>query len=330
MTEKPDSFLDVLLAPFRHFTDPSDRLSYVYMGTALLVAITVYIVSHAREGTLRPAGLVKWLFPRDVLFHPSCQADLAYFFVIRMFRAVIYGSVLFSSATVAVMTQHGLIAIFGPPPPGFEPTIWFTILTTLVIVIVTDATLWFMHYIYHVVPFLWDYHKVHHSAEVMTPITGARMHPVEEVSDSLVAGLTIGSTYGVLGYLLGPAAIELSIFQVNVVVGLFFLAAFNLRHSHVWVRYPVWLQHILICPAQHQIHHSVARQHWDKNMGFIFSFWDWAAGTLYTPKGKEEITYGLGTEEDGGAWHSVGALLFRPFGQSWDRIRHAFGQRRPG
>jgi sterol desaturase/sphingolipid hydroxylase (fatty acid hydroxylase superfamily) len=330
MTDTTSGFLDVLLAPIRHFTDPSDRLSYVYMGTALLVAITVYIVSHAREGTLRPAGLVRWLFPRDVLYHPSCQADLAYFFVIRIFRAAIYGSILFSSAGIAAVTQNGLAAIFGPPPPGFEPTIWFTLLTTLVIVIVTDATLWFMHYVYHVVPFLWDYHKVHHSAEVMTPITAARMHPVEEITDSLVAGVTIGATYGILGYVLGPAAVELTIFQVNVVVGLFFLAAFNLRHSHVWVRYPVWLQHILICPAQHQIHHSTARKHWDKNMGFIFSVWDWAAGTLYTPKGKEEITFGLGTEEDGGAWHSVGALLFRPFAQSWERIRQLAGQHRPG
>ena len=94
MTEPPESLSDVLLAPFRHFTDPSDRLSYVYMGTALLIAITVYIVSHAREGTLRPAGLVRWLFPRDVLFHPSCQTDFAYFFVIRLIRAAIYGSII--------------------------------------------------------------------------------------------------------------------------------------------------------------------------------------------------------------------------------------------
>jgi sterol desaturase/sphingolipid hydroxylase (fatty acid hydroxylase superfamily) len=330
MTEPPESLQDVLLAPFRHFTDPSDRMSYVYMGTALLIAITVYIVSHAREGTLRPAGLVRWLFPRDVLFHPSCQTDFAYFFVIRLIRAAIYGSILVSSGVIAVMTQNGLIAVFGPPPEGVEPRLWLTILTTLIIVIVTDATLWFMHYIYHVVPFLWDYHKVHHSAEVMTPITAARMHPVEEMSDATVAGLTIGSTYGVLGYLLGDGAQELTIFEVNIVVGLFFLAAFNLRHSHVWVRYPTWLQHILICPAQHQIHHSTARQHWDKNMGFIFSVWDWAAGTLYAPKGREEITFGLGTEEDGGAWHSVRALLFRPFGQSWERIRQLTGQRRPG
>jgi homoserine O-succinyltransferase len=58
-----------------------------------------------------------------------------------------------------------------------------------------------------------------------------------------------------------------------------------------------------------------------KNMGFIFAFWDWAAGTLYAPKGKEEITYGLGTDEDGGKWHSLRALYFLPFRQSLERLR---------
>ena len=55
-----------------------------------------------------------------------------------------------------------------------------------------------------------------------------------------------------------------------------------------------------------------------------------ARATLYAPKGKEEITYGLGTEEDGGAWHSVSALLFRPFGQSWARIREQARRHRTG
>ena len=46
-----------------------------------------------------------------------------------------------------------------------------------------DAALWFTHWLFHVVPELWEFHKVHHSAEVMTPITAARMHPVEEIVD---------------------------------------------------------------------------------------------------------------------------------------------------
>ncbi|MCU4652182.1 sterol desaturase family protein [Roseibacterium sp. SDUM158016] len=328
MSEILHELLELARAPFGHFTNTRDRLSYVYLGSALLVAIIVYVVTKAREGTLAAAGLVKWLLPKEVLLHPSCQTDFAYFFVVRLLRAAIYGSVVISSSAVSALTVAGLTSLLGPSAPTVEPSFWIAVGVTLVIVVVIDFTLWFMHYVYHVIPFLWDYHKVHHSAEVMTPITAARMHPVEEIMDMSVAGVVIGTVYGLFAYFLGPAAVQLTIFEVNVVLAVFFLAAFNLRHSHVWVRYPVWLQHIFVCPAQHQIHHSVAREHWDKNMGFIFAVWDWAAGTLYTPKGKEEITFGLGTEEDGGAWHSVSALMFRPFQQSAERIRTQFAPRR--
>ncbi|MGP1359025.1 sterol desaturase family protein [Roseicyclus sp.] len=328
MSETLSQILEIVLAPFRHFTNPSDRLSYVYLATALMVAIIVYIVNQAREGRLNAGGLVRWLLPREVLMHPSCQADFAYFFVVRILRAAVYGSVVVSSAAVSAMTVSGLTSLLGPSAPTVEPNIWVSIAVTLTIVLVLDFVLWFMHYVYHVVPFLWDYHKVHHSAEVMTPITAARMHPVEEISNMSVAGVIIGTVYGAFTYFLGPAAIQLTLLEVNIFLAAFFLAAFNLRHSHVWVRYPVWLQHILVCPAQHHIHHSTARHHWDKNMGFIFAFWDWAAGTLYTPKEKEELTYGLGTEEDGGEWHSVRALMFRPFQHSADRIRAHFATRR--
>lgn len=316
-----NEIIALLKAPFKHFIDPADRFSYIYLITALFVAVSYYIVTEARKGTLKPVGLMKWLLPMDVLRHPSAQVDFAYFFINRILRALIYGSVLILSPLFSAGTTAFLTNTFGEPGPGYEANIWWSILTTLIVVLILDFIMWLEHYLFHLIPFLWDYHKVHHSAEVMTPITAARMHPVEEMFDAALTGVTIGMTYAVLSYTLGPAAREMTIFEVNVVVALFFFAAFNLRHSHVWIRYPFWLQHIFVCPAQHQIHHSTAKRHWDKNMGFIFAFWDWAAGTLYAPKHKEEITYGLGTEEDGGTWHSLKALYFLPFRQSYERLR---------
>ena len=315
------SVLDLLVAPFRHFLSPGDRMSYVYLTASLFIAVSYYLITEARKGTLKPAGLVRWLLPKEILSHPSAQVDFAFFYVNRVLQAALYGSVIVFSPAVAAGTKSLLTAAFGPPAAGYQPSVGITILTTLILVLVLDFTMWLAHYIYHKVPFLWDYHKVHHSAEVMTPITAGRMHPIEELSDSALAAITLGSTYAALGYFLGDAAKELTIYEINIVIALFFYAAFHLRHSHVWIRYPYWLQHIFVCPAQHQIHHSVDKKHWDKNMGFIFAFWDWAAGTLYAPKEREEITFGLGTEEDGGTWHSLKALYFLPFKQSWEKLR---------
>ncbi|MEM6823747.1 MAG: sterol desaturase family protein [Pseudomonadota bacterium] len=311
---------NVLIAPIWHFLNPGDRLSLIYQFTALVVAILVYTLHNAQNGRLQVAGLVKWLVPMAVLRHPSTQADFAFFVVNRMLRAGIYGSVLFWTPLVSENAGAAFAWAFGPPSDGFGPHLGISLLMAFVTLILTDMTLWFMHYVFHIVPWLWDYHKVHHSAEVMTPITAARMHPVEEITDAACVSIVTGISYAAFVHAFGDSAVIFSVFDTNVFLAVFFLAAFNLRHSHVWVRYPVWLQHIFICPAQHQIHHSKAPQHWDRNMGFVFACWDWAAGTLYAPKAKEDIDFGLGTEEDGGAWHSLTALYFRPFCQTYARI----------
>jgi sterol desaturase/sphingolipid hydroxylase (fatty acid hydroxylase superfamily) len=312
---------DRILAPFTILTNLSNRMAFIYLFTSLLVAILVYFLNRARQGTASEISLFRWLLPTHILKHPSAQVDLSYYLVNKMLLAGIYGSVILTSQIAHFSVTNLMEAVFGPSTAAVEPHWGYSVLTTLAIVLVLDFSLWAAHYMFHKVPVLWDYHKVHHSAEVMTPITAARMHPVEEVFDSLLVGFVMGGTYAVLQFLLGEAAIHLRLFDVNIVLAIFYFSAFHLRHSHVWVRYPYWLQHIFVCPAQHQIHHSVDRKHWDKNMGFIFAFWDWAFGTLYAPKGKEEITYGLGTHEDGGTWHSLSALYLLPFRQTYERFR---------
>lgn len=319
--DKETGFSNIFLAPFQQLLDPAYRMSILYLASSLVVALAAYMVIKLRKGEAETVPLLRWLLPLEVLRHPSAQVDFVFYFVNKILLAAIYASVFVTAPLAQKATLALVNSLFGPPGAGFEPHFGFSILATALTILVLDFALWFLHYVFHKVPFLWDYHKVHHSAEVMTPITAARMHPVEEVLDSLTAGACVGVTYGVLQYVLGPAAIQIKIFDINIILAVFFLAAFHLRHSHVWIRYPVWLQHILVCPAQHQIHHSIDRKHWDKNMGFIFAFWDWAAGTLYAPKGKEEITYGLGTDEDGGKWHSLRALYFLPFRQSLERLR---------
>jgi sterol desaturase/sphingolipid hydroxylase (fatty acid hydroxylase superfamily) len=85
----------------------------------------------------------------------------------------------------------------------------------------------------------------------------------------------------------------------------------NLRHSMVWLSYGP-LNHILVSPAMHQIHHSKLAKHFDRNCGWAFSFWDRLFGTIYVPKGRETFPLGLGDGSDG-TWHGVGTMYVRPF-----------------
>ena len=181
-----------------------------------------------------------------------------------------------------------------------------------------DLALYIGHYLQHKVPVLWEFHKVHHSAEVLTPITAFRVHPVDDLLTLSLTALFTGAVQGVFHVVAGTGIADIQVLGVNVLLFAWYIFGFHLRHSHVWLAYPAWLSHILVSPAQHQIHHSSAPRHFDRNMGFIFAFWDAIAGTLYVPKAKEELSYGLYGEEPD-QFASVAALYMRPFLNLWAR-----------
>ena len=114
------------------------------------------------------------------------------------------------------------------------------------------------------------------------------------------------------------------IFGINAGLLIFYVAGYNLRHSHIWLSYSPALSHLLISPAQHQIHHSLNPKHYDKNFGFIFAFWDWSAKTLYVPREREELSFGLSGGEHR-EFDGLIALYLRPVLRllTWHRRRAA-------
>jgi len=76
--------------------------------------------------------------------------------------------------------------------------------------------------------------------------------------------------------------------------------------------FPKGIRQIISSPVLHPIHHSAERKHWDKKMGRIFVFWDRVIGAAYIPTEREDIRFGIGTEEDG-AYKSVYKLYVLPF-----------------
>ncbi|HXL67919.1 MAG TPA: hypothetical protein VN930_04055, partial [Xanthobacteraceae bacterium] len=69
--------------------------------------------------------------------------------------------------------------------------------------------------------------------------------------------IATGSSYGVLVYIFGANAQPFTLLQMNVVMLMYFLTIFHLRHTHVWLPVRGALAYIIQSPAHHQIHHSV-------------------------------------------------------------------------
>jgi sterol desaturase/sphingolipid hydroxylase (fatty acid hydroxylase superfamily) len=296
------------------FQDPRNRWFVAYLGTSLLLAYVIYRSQARHDPEIRAEGFFGFAFPKDVYGHRSAKVDYWFYVINRLLFLGIFAALALSSqASFAATAKLAGLVLSGPL---LDVPVAGPLVTTIVWVLAVDFGLWLAHYLFHRVPVLWEFHKVHHSAEVLTPFTAGRVHPVDDGVSYLLAGLFGGMAGGLCQALFGPAALMMSVLQLNIVLFLFYMFGFHLRHSHVWLPYTGWLGRVLVSPAHHQVHHSSAERHWDRNMGFIFAIWDWMFGTLHVPAAKrEDFALGIGGEER--EFSSVWRLYALPFVKGW-------------
>lgn len=298
---------------------PDDRLYLPYIVSFVVICFGLFLfrdrfrVSAGDEHT----NFFKYLFPRSVYTHRSAIADFKFYAVNRVFGFIFLASLAGFALYVSGLVNQFFQTIFGPSLPGWgeENIGLFRLLYFITLFLVADLSFYAYHFLHHKVMFFWEFHKVHHSAEVLTPITNYRNHPIEKFFLVLIGGLPTGTVIGAFGYVFGrdigsPDFLALTLFNTTV-TGFLFAQFSNLRHSHIWLSYGPVLEHIFISPAQHQIHHSYEDRHLDKNFGLQLAIWDWMFGTLYVPQGREEFRLGLHDREHE-QYHSVLALYFLP------------------
>lgn len=194
--------------------------------------------------------------------------------------------------TVVIWLNSQLISLFGRGDFFKLDALLVPLLFAFVLFIVNDLTKFLVHLSFHRIPMLWPFHAVHHSANTLTPLTLYRIHPIEFIINSLRSfsvGVVVSSSFV---YLFANTISGLMIVGVNLFVFVFNLAGSNLRHSPFYVGFG-WLERIFISPAQHQIHHSVDRKHFDKNFGSALSIWDGLFNSLLLSKNEKITGFGL-------------------------------------
>jgi len=306
------------LAPIEGFlVDGSQRIHWLYLACALAIALGAQWRQAPSAGVLR--ALASCL-PRSVYAHPSARADYRLWIVNGVVIALVLPFFLMSRDSAVTGTIAALAAA-GPVGPGFAAGPFASLLYTATDVLALDAGLFLAHYLQHRIPLLWEFHKTHHSAEVLTPITVFRMHPLDVWLNMSLTGGLMGINAGVFGYLYGTPPAVLSVMGVNVVMFAFLIAGYHLRHSHVWVMFPAAIARHISSPALHLIHHSTAARHANTNFAQIFTFWDRLTGTLYLPKEQEAIEFGLGAGDPFPARSLLGLYLapFRNIAERWRR-----------
>jgi sterol desaturase/sphingolipid hydroxylase (fatty acid hydroxylase superfamily) len=271
---------------------PSERNDFLWLAAALVATDFLYRCWN------RPKSESFWSYAAlwRIYSHPSAILDYKFLLAEKVVIASVIGPMLVSAMALGNWGSKILAAWLGPGP-AWTPSLTVLVVFAAVRLLLFDIGHCISHYIQHKVPFFWEFHKVHHAAEVLTPVTAFRAHPVESILDSLFQGPLQALGLAAFYYLYGGDHSPMTFVGMNAFIIPYFLIS-SLRHSHVWISFGPKLEHIFSSPAQHQIHHSKAPQHMDTNFSEYFSFLDWIAGTLYVPKGRETLDFGLSEDAD--------------------------------
>lgn len=306
-------FLDQL---GRAFLAPGSHISLFSLLCAFFIAFFVLALRRYRKGRrIRLRPLLRALFPKNIVLSRSTFADLGYFYFNLFVFSIVFGWALLSYGTVSRSVAGLLVALFGPMPPAPLPAFACRSILTVMLFLAYEFGYWLNHYLSHRIAFLWEFHKVHHSATALTPLTNFRVHPAYMCIFLNILAVCIGLANGVGDYLLGQPAPQYGLSETNLILVFFIYVYVHLQHSQVWISFTGWLGRLLMSPAHHQIHHSRNPAHFNKNLGSCLAVWDWMFGTLYIPPAQREPLE-FGVEPDREHAHTIRGELIAPFGRA--------------
>ncbi|WP_415902665.1 sterol desaturase family protein [Neptuniibacter sp. QD29_5] len=215
--------------------------------------------------------------------------------------------VVLNSLLLRVMFPVAAVGVAGyAQAKGFGLFIWLDLpiwLEVLLAVVLLDFLIYAQHVLFHKVPLLWRFHRMHHADPDIDVTTGARFHPVEIVLSMLIKMLMV--------FLLGPAVVAVILFEVLLNAS----AMFN--HSNIQL--PKLLDRVIrwlfVTPDMHRVHHSKIPSETDSNYGFALSCWDRICKTYIEKpaKGQVGVEIGLNEFNDPNTSCRLGGMLMLPF-----------------
>ncbi|MCI0601962.1 sterol desaturase family protein [bacterium] len=231
-------------------------------GTASFIAISLAFVALER---LRPWRKEQALFRKGFLTDLAHITFNGYFFR-RLFYsgASVYVAVRFANTMEALGIWDTLkSAVMKGQPLWIQFPVLF---------LSQDFMKYCVHNILHRVPFLWQFHKVHHSVQIMDWIGNMRYHWLEVVVYNSLLFIPLSF----LGF--NP--------KLFYFIALFEITIGHFNHSNIDFDIK-WLGYVVNNPRFHIWHHAADDpKAINKNFGIMLSLWDWIFGTAYMPEGR--------------------------------------------
>jgi sterol desaturase/sphingolipid hydroxylase (fatty acid hydroxylase superfamily) len=204
------------------------------------------------------------------IFRRDWQTDLGYFAISHVMVQII---VLLTLAPATL-----LFAWAARPALQTAVASQPLLLQFLEAVLVADLSEYAVHRLFHRVPWLWRFHRIHHSAEAMDWLAGSRLHVVDIV---LTRGLSFVPLY-VLGF--APPALYAYLVFVS----------FHAVFIHANVRFRLgMIERLVVTPRFHHWHHARDAAAIDRNFAVHLPWIDRMFGTAYLPDERWPGAYGI-------------------------------------
>jgi lathosterol oxidase len=213
-------------------------------------------------------------YPKQSVFRPEWLLDIGYFLSTHLpIQVTSFLILLPATQLTTYFGISGAIEAMGHLP-------W--IVQFLLAVLVADLCEYWLHRMFHTVPFLWGFHAIHHSSKALDWIAGSRAHLVEDVV--------------VRGGMLIPM---MFIFPHDIIVAYLLFVTIHATWAHCNFGPTIrWLEPYVVQPRFHHWHHTSQPESVDKNFAIHFPWIDKLFGTHYLPAdGAWPESYGLYREE---------------------------------
>lgn len=138
-------------------------------------------------------------------------------------------------------------------------------LTYFIGFIAIDFYGYWSHRLSHQINFLWNKHAIHHSSEEFNLACALRQ--------------PVSSFVNLFTFLLIPAAllgVPSKVIAITLPIHLFLQFWYHTKH----IKKIGFLEHILVSPSHHRVHHAINPEYMDKNHSQIFIIWDKLFGTF--------------------------------------------------
>ncbi|MFO0977097.1 MAG: sterol desaturase family protein [Planctomycetaceae bacterium] len=168
-------------------------------------------------------------------------------------------------------------------------------------IILLDLWMWLWHLLNHRVPFLWRFHRVHHSDVDVDVTTSFRFH-LGEILCSAICRIPVLVVLGI-----GVPALLLHETLLVLMT--------QFHHSRLSAgRWDSLLQYLIVTPDMHRIHHSPSKDLTNSNYSSIMSVWDRIFSTFRARSQSSSEPTDLGLKEfRGDEWQTLAGMLQTPF-----------------